>query len=204
MPTVMTHAVVGWGLARALRRADRPVLARRRELAAAVVACLPDADVIAFSLGIPYEHILGHRGASHSLLAGLLLGVAVWLAVRASQRGEEARAGALTLGVLCLAAVSHGLLDMFTDGGLGIALFAPDHQRYFWPVQPVPVSPIGLGGFLARGLPVFAWEIVLLWPIGLLGHVKAGSWPLKGKAVAAGGLALVSAAAWWARLGAAA
>ena len=45
------------------------------------LAVLPDADVLAFSFGVPYHHVLGHRGFTHSfffaaalavLLAGLL------------------------------------------------------------------------------------------------------------------------------------
>jgi inner membrane protein len=37
------------------------------------------------------------------------------------------------------------LLDMLTNGGLGIAVFSPfSRERFFFPVQPIPVSPIGL------------------------------------------------------------
>jgi inner membrane protein len=28
---------------------------------------LPDVDVVGFAMGIPYEHLLGHRGLTHSL-----------------------------------------------------------------------------------------------------------------------------------------
>jgi membrane-bound metal-dependent hydrolase YbcI (DUF457 family) len=37
---------------------------------------LPDIDVLGFQLGIPYGDPLGHRGASHSLLAAALIGLA--------------------------------------------------------------------------------------------------------------------------------
>jgi membrane-bound metal-dependent hydrolase YbcI (DUF457 family) len=57
---------------------------------------------------------------------------------------------------------SHGVLDAMTDGGLGIAFFAPfDNTRYFFPFRPVKVSPIGLSFFSARGLDVIWSE--LLW-----------------------------------------
>ena len=46
-----------------------------------IVAILPDADVIAFSLDIPYSHPLGHRGFSHSLLFALIVSLLVGLAV---------------------------------------------------------------------------------------------------------------------------
>jgi inner membrane protein len=57
---------------------------------------------------------------------------------------------------------SHGALDAMTDGGLGIAFFAPfDNTRYFFPFRPIKVSPIGLSFFSARGLDVIWSE--LLW-----------------------------------------
>jgi len=47
-----------------------------------------------------------------------------------------------------LATASHGLLDALTDGGLGVAFFAPfDNHRYFLPWRPIHVSPIGAGRF---------------------------------------------------------
>jgi inner membrane protein len=49
-----------------------------------------------------------------------------------------------------------------TDGGLGIAFFAPfDNTRYFFPFRPIEVSPIGLAFFSGRGLDVIWSE--LLW-----------------------------------------
>jgi membrane-bound metal-dependent hydrolase YbcI (DUF457 family) len=38
------------------------------------VACclLPDVDVIGLIVGIPYEHVMGHRGFSHSLLFAVM------------------------------------------------------------------------------------------------------------------------------------
>lgn len=41
--------------------------------ALACAALLPDADVIAFALRIPYSAPWGHRGTSHSLAIGLLI-----------------------------------------------------------------------------------------------------------------------------------
>ena len=59
-----------------------------RLLAAGVIAAmLPDADVLAFALHIPYADAFGHRGASHSLLfAGVLAAVAAVLAFFGSGR----------------------------------------------------------------------------------------------------------------------
>jgi inner membrane protein len=56
------------------------------------------------------------------------------------------------------------MLDSLTDGGLGVAAFAPfDDARYFAPWRPIRVSPIGAAFFSARGLAVLASEVVWVW-----------------------------------------
>ena len=57
---------------------------------------------------------------------------------------------------LFVSTLSHGLLDMLTNGGLGVALFVPmSNERYFFPWRPITVSPIGLSRFVsAWGLRV--------------------------------------------------
>ncbi|MDX5152520.1 MAG: metal-dependent hydrolase, partial [Acidiferrobacterales bacterium] len=65
---------------------------------------------------------------------------------------------------LFIAMASHGLLDMFTDGGLGIALLWPfDHARYFWPQQVITVSPIGMSFFSGWGLRTLVSEFFWIW-----------------------------------------
>ncbi|MBZ4416079.1 metal-dependent hydrolase [Myxococcus sp. RHST-1-4] len=135
-----------------------------------LLALLPDADVVAFRLGIPYSATWGHRGASHSLV--FAAGVALLAAgVARALRAPAARWGALTF----VAVASHGLLDALTNGGLGAALLWPfSHGRFFAPVRPLPVSPIGAGMLSARGLYVVGVELLAfipfwtyaLWPRG--------------------------------------
>src|SRR5262247_1992036 len=48
----------------------------------ALCAVAPDLDVIALHFGIPYRHMLGHRGLSHSLLAAVALASVVTAGVR--------------------------------------------------------------------------------------------------------------------------
>ena len=144
--------------------------AGRRRLAAAMtgfaaLSVLPDADVIAFAFGIPYDAPFGHRGAFHSVAAGLLLGLLVGL----TDRRRPLRTALLA----SLVAVSHGLLDTLTNGGRGIAVLWPlSDERFFAPWRPLQVSPIGwaaLSGFGLRGmLKELVWFLPLLlyafWP----------------------------------------
>jgi len=60
---------------------------------------------------------------------------------------------------------SHGILDAMTDGGRGIAFFAPfDTTRYFFPWRPVRVSPISIRAFFsARGLQILSSELLFIW-----------------------------------------
>lgn len=130
-----------------------------------ILSCLPDADVIAFALGIPYRAPFGHRGAFHSLtfaaFCGLLLGVVA----------GRCRLPAVRLGVVGGAVMAtHGLLDTLTDGGLGIALLWPfTNARYFAPWRPIPVAPIGARLFSPYGLGLMAHECVLFSPLFIVG-----------------------------------
>jgi inner membrane protein len=128
------------------------------------MACsiLPDADVIGFSFGIRYGDLWGHRGMTHSFFfAGLLSALLVTMGFR--QRSPTTKAGLFLYLFLCTA--SHGVLDALTDGGLGVAFFSPfDTTRYFFPIRPVAVSPIGIGEFFSiDALRILASEITWIW-----------------------------------------
>ncbi|WP_414612231.1 metal-dependent hydrolase, partial [Stenotrophomonas muris] len=84
MPSIITHAAVPLALWCA---ADRGRIPPRLLVAGVIAAMLPDADVLAFALHIPYADAFGHRGASHSLLfAGLLAALAAAFAFFGSGR----------------------------------------------------------------------------------------------------------------------
>jgi inner membrane protein len=108
---------------------------------------------------------MGHRGLSHSLLAAALIAglAAIALRPRAGERRTWRWLG-LWL-VLALAAASHGALDALTNGGRGVAFFAPfSEARHHFPVRPIEVSPIGVREFFtARGLEVIENELRWLW-----------------------------------------
>ena len=60
---------------------------------------------------------------------------------------------------------SHGLLDAMTNGGLGVAFFSPfDTTRYFFPVRPILVSPIGVSEFFSEyGVRILVSEAIWIW-----------------------------------------
>jgi inner membrane protein len=130
-----------------------------------VAACLPDVDVIAFSLGIPYHAPFGHRGAVHSLVFAALGGVMFALAARPLGL-PPFRVGVIVAAVMA----SHGLLDTLTDGGLGVALLWPfSETRYFATWRPIPVAPIGRALFAPSGLALMLHECVLFLPFFVIG-----------------------------------
>ena len=132
-----------------------------RLLTAGIAASvLPDLDVITFHLGVPYSAALGHRGFSHSLLFSAL----VALAGAAGRRALGA--GAVQAFVfLFVATASHGVLDAFTKGGLGVAFWWPvTGERFFAPVRMIEVSSLGVAWlFSSRGATVLLSELRWIW-----------------------------------------
>lgn len=156
------HIAVGMAAARFESR--NPAVSRPSGAAMlfwSALSFLPDADVVGFGFGIAYGDPWGHRGATHSLMFSLALGIAVGLGARWFRRPP------LRTGILAtLVVASHALLDTLTNGGLGCALFWPfDLTRYFAPWQPIPVSPIGFGYLSAYGALVFVTELALFSPL---------------------------------------
>ena len=199
MPSIITHAAVPLALWCA---ADRGRIPPRLLVAGVIAAMLPDADVLAFALHIPYADAFGHRGASHSLLfAGVLAALAAafaffgsgrpwsaphspgsrrpWSAVSCQPRLAPTKAGP-TLASTVQAAVfvfvcaaSHPLLDAMTSGGLGVALAWPwSEQRFFAPWRPIRVSPFAPQFFSARGVATLLSELRWVW-LPLAGAVVA-------------------------------
>lgn len=153
MPTIITHAVAAWATGKAaFKSLPRPLV-----ITGIVCSMIPDADVIGFSLGISYDSMWGHRGFTHSFF------FAAMLAAFISPFFGETKWKAFWF--IFLATASHAVLDAFTNGGRGVAFFAPfSDERYFFPWTPIKVSPIGASRFLSEyGLRVLASEIKWVW-----------------------------------------
>ena len=160
MASPLSHAVAALSIGAFFYRPGAP---RRLWAIGAICSVVPDFDVIGFRFGIRYGDFWGHRGFTHSLVfAALLAGVVMILAFRSALPTQSR----FTLwAYFFLATASHGLLDAMTDGGLGVAFFAPfENRRYFLPWRPIHVSPIGIGRFFSeRGVAVFQSELLWIW-----------------------------------------
>lgn len=175
MASVFGHALAAGTLGAPLRPSWR-VLAL-----GAFCSVLPDADVIAFSFGIPYAHPLGHRGATHSIAFAVGIGVLVWGLVRLwrSSRPGPWRQRPLALGAYAsVATLSHAVLDAMTTGGEGVGFLIPfSAERFFFPVRPIAVSPIGAEAFFSEwGLRVLASEAVWIGVPAVVLIASVGLW----------------------------
>jgi inner membrane protein len=155
--SVISHPAVPLALAVALGPARVPAALAAAACAASI---LPDADALGFAAGIPYDHALGHRGFTHSLLFALLTGLAA--GVLAKSLGASMPAAFV---IVFVSTASHGVLDAMTTGGLGVAFFSPfSNARYFLPWRVIQVSPIGVGPFFSSwGLQVLKSELLWIW-----------------------------------------
>lgn len=157
MPTVLTHPAVPLALGLGL---GQRAISRRLLVAGIATSILPDLDVIAFRLGLPYAHEFGHRGFSHSLFFAALVAIvgACWCRALHAPFGRA-------LWFLFLATASHGVLDAFTNGGLGIAFLWPwSGARYFAPIQVIEVSPLSIRQFWSEwGARVLVSELAWVW-----------------------------------------
>jgi inner membrane protein len=159
MPTFVTHAAAGAAIAQVLAPCSL-----RGEITwmAAACAMLPDADVLGFRMGVAYGDVWGHRGFTHSLLFAGLLAVAVTSLLRNRAHGSDL---VRVFACVLIATASHGILDAFTNGGLGVAFWSPfNPARSFFSVRPIMVSPLDASAFLTlRGVSVLLSEMVWIW-----------------------------------------
>lgn len=159
MPTIFSHAVFATVTGKSFIEKSFSVWFW---FLTAVCAMIPDADVVGFSFGVKYESMFGHRGFTHSIFFAFLFGGFTALLVHKFLKSELSFAKIFIF--FSLATLTHPLLDMLTNGGLGVALFAPfSNERFFSPWRPIEVSPIGAGFFSSRGLDVILNEILWVW-----------------------------------------
>jgi len=129
-----------------------------------VCTVIPDIDVIAFDFGIPYEHLFGHRGFTHSIFFSFLFGLFITFTFYPKERKNTKMFLALFI-FFFLCTLSHALLDAMTSGGKGVAMFAPFYnERIFLPWRPIKVAPLSWNGLMSdRGMRVLLSEFKVIW-----------------------------------------
>jgi inner membrane protein len=127
----------------------------------AVLAELPDADVVGVALGVRDLGAFGHRGASHSFLTAVAIGLLGGLCARRFGWPAVRTAVAATLAV-----ASHGILDACGEGGRGLPLLWPlTDARFMSPWRMLPDAPRGLSMLSRHGLLDLAVEFVVFFPL---------------------------------------
>jgi inner membrane protein len=167
MPTIFSHSIAALAVGHAVAPPGMPA---KFWVASAVCAALPDIDVVSFAFGVHYSNMFGHRGITHSFSFALLLGITV-VVLFFNEVPVFSSHWLLLASYFFVITSSHAVLDALTNGGLGIAFFAPfTNDRYFFPWRPIQVSPIGVSAFLSqRGLAVLVSEIKWIWvPSGII------------------------------------
>jgi len=158
MTTVFTHPAIALGLTPWIGKVSN---VKSVVFAGIILTILPDIDVVGFNFGIPYDHLFGHRGFTHSIVFALLVSMlTAWLISGASRKDRI-----LTWLYLFLCLVSHGLIDAFTNGGLGIAFFSPfSNERFFFPGNLIEVSTLSIERFFqGQGIGVIKSELLYVW-----------------------------------------
>jgi inner membrane protein len=172
MPSIITHAVVGFAAGHMLTRQTA-----RLKFWFFSILCpiIPDFDTLAFNFSISYSHLWGHRGFFHSLTFAAILAIIIVLLFFRNEKLFLQKRALLVL-YFFLVTASHGILDAFTSGGSGVAFFAPfDNTRYFFPFRPILVSPLSISAFFSGwGARVLENEIIWIWvpSLGLMLLIK--------------------------------
>lgn len=138
---------------------------------------IPDIDVLAFDFGIPYGHLFGHRGITHSIFFSLLFAfIIVFLFYKSSFNNRRQCFMLLLFFFLCT--FSHAFFDAMTNGGKGVALFAPFYnERIFLPWRPIKVAPFTLEKLMTeRGMSVLLSEFKVIGIPSILIFVIASVW----------------------------
>ncbi len=181
----ITQAILGASVGEAVlgRR-----LGRKAAFAGAIIATLPDLDVILYAWYDAYEMLSIHRGYSHSLAGGLVGATALTWLLKRIRGFRNIPAGTLWIFVW-LALVTHVLLDLFTGYGTQFLLPFSDMRLGLDSVNiidPVYTLPLLFGLIFslrteptARNRHLFNWLGLgistgyLLLTLGIKQHVQA-------------------------------
>ncbi len=134
-------------------------LGRRALVWGAVAGVLPDLDVLAIAVAGPFAEFRYHRGITHSLFFGPVVGPLLgWLLWRFRRWRGRSDPGPLRawMALFVMALFTHPLIDVFTV--YGTQLFAPFSQlRVAWHGLGI-IDPIYSGILIAGLIAGFLWR----------------------------------------------
>jgi inner membrane protein len=155
------HVAVGLLAGRLHRGCPGQPRSKATLLAFALLALLPDADVVMVAMGTMDAGAAGHRGASHSLALALAVGLLCALATRRLGWPVWRTAVLATIAV-----ASHAALDFLGHGGKGLPLLWPlSEARFHSPLRIFPDAPRGLALVTSAGLVSMIIELVVFLPV---------------------------------------
>jgi inner membrane protein len=127
----------------------------------ALLAVLPDADVVLVALGAHDGGVAGHRGASHSIALAVAVGILCAVATRRLRWPVWRTAILATFAV-----ASHAVLDFLGHGGRGLPLLWPlSEARFQSPLRIFPDAPRGLALVTSAGMFTVIIELVVFLPV---------------------------------------
>jgi hypothetical protein len=145
----------------ATRPQDSSLRRIRRFAGTSAWAVAPDLDLALRLVGVPRGNgMLAHRGASHAVILGPLVTLAL-ISLDRDPRDAACYGAALA---------SHGIIDMLSDSERGPAIwwpFSPARFVFRWrPVASVPLTDVD--GGTRRRIRALLRELVLFGPLAVL------------------------------------
>lgn len=171
MASAFGHGIAAYGIGKLF---PKKVMTRKVFTLGILSSILPDIDVIAFNFGISWDSMWSHRGFTHSICVAIIWSLI--LIVVFHRKNELSTKTKVSLYYFITTA-SHGIFDGMTNGGNGIAFFAPfSAERYFLPGEVIQVSPLGVKNFFSEwGIEVLKSEFIYI-ALPSLGLILLGNW----------------------------
>ena len=171
MASAFGHGIAAYGLGKLF---PKKIMTRKVFTLGIISSILPDLDVIAFNFGISWDSMWSHRGFTHSIFVAIIWSLILILVFH--RKDELAPKTKVSLYYF-IATLSHGIFDAMTNGGNGIAFFAPfSAERYFLPWEVIQVSPIGVKNFFSKwGVEVLKSEFIYI-ALPSLALILLGNW----------------------------
>lgn len=160
MPTVISHSLVAIVFGKIFSKGT----GTKFWIFTIICAILPDIDVLTRYFGVPYGHMLGHRGFFHSIMFVLMTAFIV-VTTGFREIKHLSKEWWSYVAYFFLIGLSHIILDAMTSGGMGVGLFMPfDSARHFLPYRPIRASPFRIISFFeSDGMQILVSELIWIW-----------------------------------------